>query len=214
VWKPIPPLIQIESRITAQIVAAIIALALTHTGAAFASCWALNPNGARTCGDYINHGGGVEYLCEDIPGDCGALGYTKVAHPREELPETRVEPRRPAEFRSRGTGELERRKIEAGARARVLEHADIPDRRENATSGNREGGLNPGRLVRAAGVENQIAACLGLTLALAGVFLLPGVERTRLWSLIGRAAWALGLVFLFMLAVFGGGSNRRRRRYY
>jgi hypothetical protein len=216
VWKPTPPLVQIESRTTARILAATIALALiAHAGAGFASCWASNPDGTRTCGEYINHGGGFEYLCEDQPGDCQDLGYTKVARAREQLPETRVEPRRPVESRSARTGEPERRKAGAEARTRDSEGAGVPDVRKGAPSGDRESRRNRSRLIHAApGLEYQIAAWLSLTLAISGVLLLPAADRARFWRFIGGAAWMLSLVFLFMLAVFGGGSNRRRRRYY
>jgi len=40
-----------------------------------ASCWASNPNGARTCSSFVNKYGLRLRLCEDEKGDCGKLGY-------------------------------------------------------------------------------------------------------------------------------------------
>jgi hypothetical protein len=213
VWKPIPSQARIEVRRTALTLAAAAAIALTApAGTAFASCWASNPDGTRTCSEYINHGGSFEYLCEDEPGDCEDLGYTKGARPRHHLPEMRVEPRR---SESRSAGENSRR-AEAKPRARDSARAyREPDTREAPSVVDRESRDEERRPSHAMpGVEDQVAAGLSLTLAICGLLLLPTADRARFWRLIGRVAWALSLVFLFMIAVVGAGPKKRRRRYY
>jgi hypothetical protein len=189
---------------------------IAHAGAGLASCWASDPNGTRSCGEYVNHGGGFEYLCEDQPGDCGDLGYTKVARPRTGFPDTRVEPeRRSAEPHTARVGERPGRAAETGERARADDRTASRGPAEDSAAGHRAPAAARHRTApQAPGTETGIAAILIAVVAVLGIAILPPAHRGGLFQVVRRMAFAAGIVFLFVLALAGLGSNRKRRRYY
>jgi hypothetical protein len=197
--------------------AALLAFALiAHASAAFASCWASNPDGTRSCDEYINHGGGYEYLCEDQPGDCSDLGYTKVARPRASFPDTRLEPeRRSAEPHMARVGERPGRSAETRERSRADDRAASRAPSEDSTAGHRALAIARRRTApQGPDTETGIAAILIAVVAVLGIAILPPAHRGGLFQVVRRVAFAVGIVFLFVLALAGLGSNRKRRRYY
>jgi len=59
---------------------------IAHPVGAIASCWGSNPDGNRTCQEFVSKGGLHLRLCEDQTGDCEQAGYTAADMPAQRPP--------------------------------------------------------------------------------------------------------------------------------
>lgn len=161
--------------------------------AAFPSCWASNPEGTRSCARYVNRSGGLEYLCEDQPGDCENLGYTKA--PEMSGNAHRASPEQP----------------HSSSEARV------PKPRHSArhTRPVREDSGVSSQAIETSGNETEVAAGLIAILVLTGISILPPRHRSVLFRIAQGMAVVAGVALLFFLVLLSlGSSDSRRRRYY
>ena len=198
----------------------ILAL-IANSPPAFSSCWASNPDGTRSCSRYVNPSGALEYLCEDRPGDCENLGYTKAPiRPREshrlsppeplgESPETRIPTTvRPSERA-------------ADTRAHPHRVEPLPESGGEAKSPRApHADESPGDFSPPAeplGAENEVALGLIGILTLIGISILPPTHRAvlaRIAKGMAVIAGAILILFLILMNAASKSSGSRRRRYY
>ena len=168
-----------------------------------ASCWASNPAGTRQCAWFMNRYGGIEFLCEDKPGDCRSLSYTKLPNPLDDAQELSAE----------------RRPITSGKPYRTA-HRPTPSVVEpppkatvKASGGTEEREHLPAYSISPASrMQMVIALTLNALLFITGLVLLPPEHRFRVY----RAGRALSFILVVALAALlslatTGNSSRRHR---
>jgi hypothetical protein len=200
--------------------AAILPLAmLAGPRQAFPSCWASNPAGTRSCARYVNRSGGFEFLCEDNPGDCESLGYTKAPQFLANSPRSNPKQSHTSGAHGPNPSRLGHSAEIGGGlppTETVPESGSDADRPE--TAGTREYSGERSDSVATYPNETEIAVLLIAILVLTGTWILPPPHRAVLLRIAQGVAVVAGVVFVFFLvllsAASSGSSSSRRRRYY
>ena len=164
---------------TATLALVIIAVACAARSS-LASCWASNPNGDRTCRDFLSPNGRLKLnLCEDNPGDCQEQGYTPVPH------------RKTAKARHSLTPETEFTPEPAPkpTAARPEPYPSTPSRNQSGAWKRPDSDPNP---------ASFFAFLLAMLLGMLGLWLLPPQDRIR----VVRASFSMVLVVVSLLGAF------------